>query len=314
MKKLLNLILLVLITSANYGFTKETKALGPVMDFEASLHSIELPEGWYLGEAASLEFNSKGHLFVFNRGKHPLLEFDNRGKFVREIGQDLFITPHGLRIDKDDNIWTTDQSTHQVIKFTPDGKFDLVIGRREAPGTGWFERGYNLTLLKEPSDVAFDSDGNIYVADAGNFRVAKFNSFGEPISSWGTKGEQVGEFNFPHSLVVGKNNRLFVTDRENGRVQVFDLDGQFIEQWKNIGNPYILTISDDDLIWLTDARAGRVVKLSQKGDLLGQFGSWGKQVGKFGFGHGIAVGDEGVIYISEILNLRIQKLTPTQID
>ena len=310
MKQIIRLTVPFLFLLAQIPLANSFNSSPQALNFRAELHSLQIPEGWYLGEAASVEFNSKGHMFVFNRGKHPLLEFDQNGHFVREIGQGLFITPHGLRIDKEDNIWTTDQSTHQVIKFNPKGEFLMVIGRRKAPGTGWFERGYSLTLLKEPSDVAFDSAGNIYVADAGNFRIAKFNSYGEPISAWGTKGKLAGEFNFPHSLVVGLDEKLFVTDRENGRIQVFDLAGKFLEQWQDIGNPYIITISNDNLLWVTDARAGKVLKLTQQGKFLGEFGSWGKQIGKFGFGHGIAVRENGDIFISEILNLRIQKLTP----
>lgn len=116
----------------------------PALAYEATEHPLSLPTSWYLGEVAGVDLDSQGHLFVFHRGEHQLLEFDADGKFVREIGQGLFRVPHGLRIDDKDNIWTTDQETHQVIKFDHGGKVALVLGRRNIPGRGWYDRGYDL--------------------------------------------------------------------------------------------------------------------------------------------------------------------------
>ncbi|MBV1911579.1 MAG: peptidyl-alpha-hydroxyglycine alpha-amidating lyase family protein [Kangiellaceae bacterium] len=308
--KLIIQIAFILICLVHYSVLAENETSAHSLKYRAALQKTKLPVGWYLGEATAIEFNSKGHFYVFNRGLHPLLEFDRQGIFVKEIGQGLFDTPHGMRVDRDDNIWTTDQNTHQVMKFNPLGELLLVIGRRNSEGTGWFDRGYSLTLLKSPSDVAFDSDGNVYVADAGNFRIVKFNRFGEPITFWGEQGDQQGEFNFPHSIIIDIKQRLLVTDRENARVQLFDLEGNYLKQWTDIGNPYLITQSTDGYIWVTDARAGKLIKLTQNGNIVGEFGEWGKQLGHFGFGHGLSVRDNGEIYISEVLNLRVQKLIP----
>lgn len=284
----------------------------PLAKFEASVLELEVPAGWYVEEIPTVEMNSRGEIFVFHRGRHNLLKFTREGRFICEIGQGLFKVPHGLRIDGEDRIWTTDQETHQAIRFETDGRVSLVLGRRNLASPGWFERGYNVMMLDQPSDVAWDSEGNLYVADGGNFRIVKYDPNGEPITSWGKKGSAPGEFDFPHSMVVDKKDRIYVSDRENGRIQWFSKDGAFLGQWEHIGNPYVMILAPDETIWMTDARAGRLLNLGSDGQVLKSYGQWGKEVGDFGFGHGLCLTPQGELYVSEILNWRIQKLSPIE--
>lgn len=283
--------------------------ISPELRLTASQLQLSLPADWHLGEVAGLEVDARGHVYVFNRGLHSLLEFRANGRFVREIGKGLFRTPHGLRVDEDGNIWTTDQETHQVLRFDREGKVTLILGRRDGPGTGWYERGYTVALLNAPSDVAFDSQGNIYVADGGNFRVVKYDRHGEPLMHWGTQGTGPGEFDFPHSIAVDEDDQVYVTDRENGRVQIFTANGDYIDEWSGFGNPYEIQRRPDGTFWLTDARAGTLFHLDAQGKILGRFGKWGKEIGDFGFPHGFDFTANGDILVGEILNWRIQKLT-----
>jgi DNA-binding beta-propeller fold protein YncE len=130
---------------------------------------FQLPEDWQPGEASGVAINSAGHIFLFQRAKPMLTEFDKNGKFVRELGEGLFTHPHGLRIDRDDNIWTTDDGSHIVLKLDRDGRVLLVLGRKgTAAEADW--------LFNQPTDVAFGKDGEIFVADGyGNSRVVKFD-------------------------------------------------------------------------------------------------------------------------------------------
>lgn len=273
---------------------------------------LSLPDDWHLGEVAGLEVDDRGHIYVFNRGEHSLLEFSEDGGFIREIGRGLFKTPHGLRVDDVGNIWTTDQDTHQVLRFNREGRITLVLGRRDMPGTGWYDRGYTVALLNAPSDVGFDSKGNIYVADGGNFRVVKYDRNGERLTTWGREGTAPGEFNFPHSIAVDEDDRIYVTDRENGRVQIFTPDGQYITEWTGFGNPYEIQRCKDGTFWLTDARAGSIIHLDRNGKVLGRFGQWGKEIGDFGFPHGFDFTENGDILVGEILNWRVQRLSPVR--
>ncbi|HET9679689.1 MAG TPA: peptidyl-alpha-hydroxyglycine alpha-amidating lyase family protein [Gammaproteobacteria bacterium] len=267
---------------------------------------LELPDGWYLGEATGLEFLPSGDLLVANRGLHPLMIFSHEGQFKRELGAGLFKSPHGLFVDKEGYIWITDQVTHQVLKMDSEGKIYLILGRRGFPGTGRFGNGYQVHLLKAPSDVALDSQGNIYVADAGNFRIVKFGPHGNFLATWGHKGGEPGAFNFPHSLYIDEQDRIYVTDRQNARIQIFDTEGNFITQWRDIGYPYVLERYDENSLILTDARSGEIVKVSMDGTVIERFGQWGKRESEFGYPHGLAVDKQGVVYVGELLNWRIQ--------
>ena len=285
------------------------ESASPELPLSAAEFRLSLPEGWYLGEIAGLEVDSRGHVFVFNRGLHSLLEFRPDGRFVREIGQGLFRTPHGLRVDENDNIWTTDQETHQVLRFDKQGNITLILGRRDGPGTAWRDRGYTVALLNQPSDAVLDSKGDIYVADGGNVRVVKYDKNGEPLTSWGKEGSGPGEFNFPHSIAVGDDDKVYVTDRENGRVQIFTPDGDYLGEWSGFGHPYEIMQRDDGTFWLTDARAGAIIHLDANGAELGRFGVWGKEIGDFGFPHGFDFTADGDILVGEILNWRVQRLS-----
>ena len=279
---------------------------GVVDSSRTELLELKLPDSWYLGEVTGLEFLRSGDLVVFNRGQHPLMIFNHKGQFKRELGMGLFRVPHGLFVDKQGYIWTTDQETHQVLKMDTTGKIHLILGRRDFPGTGWFDNGYQLNLLNAPSDVALDSNGNIYVADGGNFRVVKFDPEGNLLSTWGQKGDEAGSFNFPHSLLIDERDQIYVTDRQNARIQIFDTEGHFINQWTDIGYPYELERYDRNTLILTDARSGEINKIGLDGSVIERFGKWGKAESEFGFPHGLAVDKQGTVYVGELLNWRIQ--------
>src|SRR5579863_8113492 len=105
----------------------------PEIPYESAPNPLKLPEHVYLGEAAGVAVNSKGHIFVFSRGGHTqLLEFDRDGSFTRTIGDDLygFVFAHTVRVDKDGNLWCVDEGSNMVIKFSPEGRVLMVLGRK----------------------------------------------------------------------------------------------------------------------------------------------------------------------------------------
>ena len=269
------------------------------------------PEGTYIEEVPGVAVSPNGaQVYVFNRGQRALLVFGKNGGFLREIGAGLFDVPHGLRVDEAGNIWTTDTGTHLVLKFSPQGKLMMVLGKKGTASEGWFKRDYNHYFLNKPSDVAFDSAGNIYVADGGNFRVVKFSPQGVVINTFGEKGTEPGQFNFPHSLVIDETGRLLVADRENKRIQLFDESGGFLAAWTNIGYPYMLALAPGGGVWMTDARADMLVRLGTSGQLLQSFGSTGKGTGQYGFLHGVAIFDDALL-VSDILNWKVERLSLT---
>jgi len=276
----------------------------PAMNYKVDADWPALPPGWNFGETPGVAIDTKGHVFVFHRGEHPLMEFSPDGRLIRSWGDNEFIRPHAVRIDPEGNIWVVDNDTHQVLKMDPNGRVRLVIGRRGVSGES--EEAFN-----RPTDVAFAANGDIYVSDGYvNSRVAKFSKNGEYITAWGKKGKGEGEFNLPHSVAVDKQGRVYVGDRENYRLQVFDPNGKFLTQWTHVGSPWGLELMPDQTMYIADGHNSRILKVDLEGKVLGAFGKNGRMPGDLNFVHHIAVDPSGNIFVSEIKNQRVQKFSP----
>ena len=197
--------------------------------------------------------NSKGHIFVYSRGNSTgpayaataaqLLEFGPDGKYIREIGKNLYAWSfaHAVRVDKDDNIWAVDKGSDMMIKFNPEGRVVMVFGRKkEASDEGaeaWKHPRPPLPAVdgqfRQPTDVTWDPQGNIFFSDGYiNSRIAKYDKNGRWVKSWGTPGNKQGEFNTPHSITSDAKGNIYVADRGNRRIQVFDSDGGFLREIK----------------------------------------------------------------------------------
>ena len=292
MKSVLVILLFLFTSMASHA--SENYTVTPV-DFN-------LPNGWLLGEVVGVVEDKRGHRFIFNRGQHQLLEFDSKGRFVKELGKGNFAKPHGLRLDRHGNIWTADIETQLVQRFSPAGDVTMVLGMKNKASKGWFDRDYNLVLFNSPHDVAFDRFDNIYVVDKGNDRIVKLNPNGLLIKTWGKKGSDKGEFNFAHAIVIDDQDRVLIADRENKRIQVFDLEGKYLQQWQDIGYPYVLTLSNNKL-WMTDARNEVIQQLDSNGRVVKKIeGDKGRNSNQFGFAHGIHVTKQENILVTQVLN------------
>jgi DNA-binding beta-propeller fold protein YncE len=282
----------------------------------------QLPAGWNFGETVSVAADGRNHVYVFHRGQHPIVEFDQTGKFVRSFGDGMYERPHGIRVDPEGNLWTVDDAAHVVLKHDPaTGRVRMVLGRFKQPGvsTGnlpadlppWAKRSLkdeDMVRFNRPTDVAFASNGDIYVSDGyGNSRVVQFTKEGKLVREWGSKGQGESQFNIVHSVAVDRQGRVYVADRENYRIQVFDAAGKFLQQWRQVGSPWGLYITPQQELFMSDGYNGRVLKLSLDGQILGSFGTVGKLPGQFIFAHHLSVAPDGSVYTAEILNWRPQK-------
>jgi len=355
MKRLFTSILLVsgvLASTTNFA-----QSSPPQIQFDSVKNFLKLPPNVYFGEVAGIAVNSKKHIFIFSRSGNPgpayaaraaqLFEFGADGKFIREIGKDLYAWSfaHTVRVDAKDNIWVTDKGSDMVIRFNPKGEVTMVIGRKQEASD---EDTEPLKHPKPPlpaedgrfrqvTDVTWDPAGNIYISDGYiNSRVAKLDPNGKWLKSWGDRGDKEGQFNTPHSIAADAQGNIYVADRFNRRIQVFDSEGNFLRSLvinvpfdktikPVIGNPLdpnatqgtqspgapwaiCITPGPNPVLFSSDAYPGRIYKLSLQGEVLGVIGEGGRQLKQFGWIHEIACPSEKEIYVAELLNWRAQKL------
>src|SRR5579863_2919393 len=273
----------------------------------------------------------------FAHGGSRLYEFDKTGKFVREIGQDSygFEVAQQVRVDPQDNLWVVDQMSSMVMKFDPSGRIQMLLGRKSEseqvpargldapPGRagrgGPVGAGQQSDIFQRPSDVAWDAAGNIYVADGyGNARLAKFDRNGKFVKSWGSKGTEKGQFSSVRGIAIDAQGSVYVADAGNKRIQVFDGEGNFKTQIENVGSPSAVCVTSGAHQYLYSSNSnppndidsdGEIYKLELDGKIVGKFGRAGKLPKEFGTVNAIDCRRENELYVGEIGNWRLQKVT-----
>jgi sugar lactone lactonase YvrE len=369
----------VALTIAPVSTQTPAPAAVPELQFESVPDPLTLPPDIHFGEVAGVAVNSKGNIFVFSRGNSTgpaymataaqLLEFDAKGKFIREIGKNLFAWAyaHAVRIDKQDNIWVVDKGSNMILKLNPQGRVVWVFGRKgesshlDVPPdyasqlSGILQRaGVAVTtpannnprnpipvhrdnVFNQPTDVAWDSQGNSYFTDGYvNSRVAKANAKGEWVASWGSLGNGPLQFDTPHGIAVSPKDEIFVADRGNRRIQVLDPTGKFLREFTidvpvdtkrgkivygaetpnaktgslapGAPDALCMTPGPNPVLFVGDLYPSRIYKVSLDGKVLGVYGQPGRNLGEFGWIHGIACPSENEIWVAELINWRVQKL------
>ena len=274
-------------------------------DYQPVSNWLKVPHEIKIGPVSAVATDSEDRIFILHRSKRPILMFDRDGKYLRSWGDDLLKTPHGLRVDSANNVWVTDMGDHQVLKFNPEGKLLLTLGKKGEPGK-------DQDHFNRPTDVAVAASGECYVTDGyGNARVMKFSKEGKFLKQWGKKGTGPGEFNIPHAICLNVKGRLYVGDRENKRVQVFDTEGEFLAQWIESGAPYGLFLKGDRP-FVADGPANWVKVLDLEGKVLGRWGQKGSGPGDFNGPHMLCVDSKGAVYVTEVAGERIQKFIARQ--
>lgn len=173
-----------------------------------------------------------------------------------------------------------------------------------------------LLDLNQPSDVATDSNGNVYVLDKDNNRIWKFNSNGKFITRWGTMGAYNGQFNSPYEIAVDGNGNIYVSDTNNNRIQVFNSDGTFIRKWGYYGSangqfgyPRGIAVDRFGNVYVADYANHRIQKFSSTGRFITKWGSEGSNDGQFSYPYGITVDNSGDVYVTDMNNHRVQKFS-----
>jgi DNA-binding beta-propeller fold protein YncE len=244
----------------------------------------KMPAGRSWGSTSAVEIDKDGtSIWVAERcGANscagskldPILKFDSTGTLLRSFGAGMFLSPHGIFVDRDGNLWVTDCACtgsaeqrnskgadgqplgHQVYKFSPEGKLLLTLGKRGG--------GRDSSYFWQPNDVLVAPNGDIFVAEghssaeAANARILKFSKDGRLLKSIGKRGTARGELDQPHALAMDSRGRLFVGDRSNNRILIMNQEGKLLAEWSQFSRPSGIYIDKNDVIYVTDSESGGV--------------------------------------------------------
>ncbi len=351
----------------------------PEIPFDSAPNLLKMPDNIVIGEAVGVATNSKGHIYVYTRdgslsytvgtsrqfargAAARLYEFDQNGNFVHEHAKGTYAQAfaHTVRVDPEDNFWMVDEGSNMIVKFSPEGKVLMTLGRKPedfagipgpvaeeqsaggmsggaamqqlllaarpggavggpggAAGGGGGGEGFGagpFVTFNRETDISWDPAGNSFVSDGyGNKRVVKFDKSGNFVKAFGSRGHGPGQFEDVHTIQGDHQGNVYVGDRSNKRIQVFDNDGTFKTMYINVGAPWAICITPGQHQYLFSSNSmsdnGEIYKMELDGRILGKFGRGGKQLKEFMAVHEIDCRNENEIYVGEISNWRVQKLT-----
>jgi len=306
--------------------TRTTKSESPQVDYELVNDWPQLLPGYRFGQPTGIGIDTSNHIFIFHRAGRrwtepfpdstislpTILELDNAsGNILNSWGANYFIMPHGLTVDKHNNVWVTDVGLHQVLKFSHDGRLLMKLGIAKVPGNDSLH--FNL-----PTDVAVANDGSFYVSDGyGNSRVVKFSARGKYLFAWGSNGNKPGEFDTPHAITLDDKGNVYVADRENNRIQVFDNAGTFIKEFRNseqVAQIPSITLDNNQHLFAVDydykdtiVNGSTIFRYDSSGKVFIKFSPSGTGKRAVAWFHDISVDRDGNVYVGDIHNMKVLK-------
>jgi len=301
--------------------------------------------GQTMGQTVGVSTNSKGHLFVYSRsvnqgmargGRAAMLwEFDENGKFVKEWGPNNYAESfaHAVRVDKQDNVWQVDEGSGMIVKYDPEGQHIFWLGRTPeaidylqgnlevlhfTPATAPPARNPHpngrMGAFDRETDVAFDSQNNIFVSDGyGNSRVVKISPDGHWTKAVGTWGHDQDQFSTPHGITIDAQNNVYIADRGNRRIQVYDDDLNYKKTITGIGAPWSLctTTTTPQVMFTGDGTTGKLYKMDMSGKVLGMV-TTGQDHGSENTGdliHALDCRSPNTVYVGSASMWDVQKVT-----
>ncbi|HSH75715.1 MAG TPA: 6-bladed beta-propeller [Longimicrobiales bacterium] len=344
MKRSVQLVLVAVGLAAATTLSAQTNA--PQIQFTAEDALGSFPDDIHLGEVAGVARNSRDEIYVYTRTGNPtlalglaryisragsrLFKFDSRGRYEREMGQGIYgaLYAQQVRVSPDDDIWIVDRMSGQVIRFDSQGRITMVLSRKPEAmrvpetggGGGRGGRGFpEGESFGDPTDVAWDSQGNIYVADGlTRGRIAKYDPSGRWVTNFGADGSGPGQFSTIHGLQIDAQDNLYVADYDNRRIQVLDSNGRFVREITGVGAPMAICITSgpNQVLYVSNSNPpddlevdGEIYKLRLDGTIIGRFGTVGKRIGQFGTVNAIDCRHENDLLVGEVGNWRVQRVT-----
>ena len=288
----------------------------------------QLPKDYVHRDVAGVAVDGEDRVYLMCRGDHPVLVYDQKGKYLRSWGEgDFSYRTHGIYVAPNGTLFCTDDGQHTVRQFTPAGKLLMTLGTKNTPSDSGYD-GKNLSSIKRgadpfnrPTNVAIGPKGDIYITDGyGNARVHKFSATGRLQRSWGEPGKGPGQFHLPHGIAVAADGRVFVCDREADRIQIFSPDGEYLSEWTDTQRPTHLAFDSQGRAYVTELAwhegdtsysLGPITKAKERHARMSIYDHNGKLVlrwgtpqvtapGSFAAPHGLALDSRNDLYVSEV--------------
>ena len=302
-------------------FLAQIQAQTPVVSpLQALGNWAKLPQPRRFGTVAAISVDVAGNVWALERcgadtcdgsKEPPVLEFDRSGKLIQSFGAGMFVFPHAIFIDADQNVWAADANGngskgHTVVKFDPSGAVLMTLGKTGVTGDG-------PDTFNRPSGIVVSPQGDVFVSDGhgrdSNARIVKFSKDGRFVKAWGKKGSGPGEFDTLHGIAMDSKGRLFIADRENNRIQIFDQNGTFIDQWKQFSRPTAIFIDSKDTIYVADNTSSATTRPEWPRGV--RFGSAkdGSVEGMIADpdAEGVAADQQGNVYTAEVTGRMVRK-------
>jgi hypothetical protein len=284
------------------------------------------PPDFKWGTVPGVTIDAEGNIWLYTRSAPAVQVYAPDGRYLFGWGDTT--GSHQIKIDRDGYVWTANTTDHVVRKHERDGTVVMTLGVEG-------EAGVDERHFFKPTDMAFASNGDIFVSDGyGNARIVQFDKDGKYIKAWGALGTTDGTFSLPHAIAIDSKDRIYLADRNNARVQVYNSDGGLIDSWKHILVPWGIWITGKDEIWICGSspmpwaeKPGGVLGCPPKDQLIMKFNTDGKLLelftfpkgidgqekpGELNWVHGIAIDSQGNLFLGDIIGQRLQKFLRRQ--
>ncbi len=284
---------------ADTKFWEEAVSPGDI-GYERVENWLKLPDDVLHPTGSDVAIDSQGRIYIADRGNPgpaSIIVVNNDGEFLDQWKTEGLLIPHMICCDSNDNIWVTDQGTHQIYKLNDQGEIIFRLGEKGVSGSGQH-------TFDKPTDVEFFADGSCLVADGYgvNKRILKYDADFNFLAQWGaTKSDEPGQFAVPHDVLIGSDGLVYVSDRDAWRVQVFNADGKLLKLWPHIGQVFDLAESSDHNFYFLDGNTGQLTGVDKDGKMIGFIRSPDLKRG-----HGMAITSEDDLILA-IKDGRIEK-------
>ncbi len=244
---------------------------------------------------------SASRLYLLDEKKGQLHILDRDGKFVRVVGQagdgkEGLSGPKGLTIAGDGAVFIADTGNSRIQVLDAEGNFQYAFGLK----------GSEPGRLRYPESVAVGGFGRVYVSDTGNHRVQVFTREGIFLFGFGEKGALTGQLKDPGRIFIDPSDFVYVLDAGNSRVQKFDASARAVKEFPVEGSDFALDAYG--FLYTLQPKPAKVREIAPDGYVPGSFGSKGAGVGQFKNPSGISVGPDGLVYVLDAGNSRLQRV------